>query len=45
MVPGNIVGCCETIDIRERRDGVWRLRISTPPIEMVGVSYLDSGVS
>lgn len=44
MVPGNIVGCCETIATTERSVGVCRSRMSTPPSEMAG-TLSEAGVS
>lgn len=45
IVPGNIVGCWETMEILERSVGVCSLRISIPPREMVVSSVFDSGAS
>lgn len=45
MVPGRMVGCWETIEISERRVGVCRRRMSTPPREIAGRLLLDGGDS
>lgn len=45
IVRGKMVGCWETMEIRERRVGVCRWRMSTPPREIAGRLLVDGGDS